>query len=183
MRNLCAVVLVAFLSISTGFSKSVKGIDFADELTVKNQKLVLNGLGWRKATIFGIKVYLGGLYLKEKSSDYSKFASSESPKKIIMHFVRDVEKKDLAKGWKESIAQTFPKGHKLDSQVKSLLAALVDIKEGQRMSYNFLNDGVEALVNGKVVATMKGSDFSKALLGVWFNNPVDKGLASGLLNK
>ena len=174
--------LLTFISLST-YSATQDGVTLPDTVNLSGKELVLNGLGTRKATWLGIKVYVGGLYMEKKSSNYKSFLSNQAPKQIIMKFVRDVDADDLIGGWKDAFKNAIPKTDlpALRERIDTFYTYFSDIKKEQVMTFNFLADGVESTINGKKLAKIKGGDFSKAMLSVWFVNAIDEGLKKGLL--
>ena len=180
-------ILIISLFIFFSFSSNaltIDSINFEDKLTVANKELVLNGVGIRKATFLKIKVYYGGLYLSKKSAIPSEFLNSNDPKMIVMNFVRDVDAKDLKKTYKEAF-----EGANKDT-FKSMLSTFdqlnnnfSDIKKSDKMIFTFLNDGAIVTINGKTSSKYGDGLFSKALLNMWFINPLDENLSEGLLGK
>ena len=59
-------------------TKSIKDVEFPVEKVVAGEKLVLNGLGLRKA-FFTVKVYVGALYLSEKSTEVDAIVKRIQP--------------------------------------------------------------------------------------------------------
>ncbi len=80
MKTIFTIIL-SILALNI-FAIELDGIKFDDKVKAGNKELVLNGIGIRKATIFKVKVYYGGLYLEQKSSDHNAILNSASPKQI-----------------------------------------------------------------------------------------------------
>ncbi len=181
MKSIIFSILV-LLSVNV-YSATQDGVTLPDTVKLSGKELVLNGLGTRKATWLGIKVYVGGFYMEKKSSDYSTFLNDKAPKQIIMKFVRDVDADDLIGGWKEAFKNAISKDDlpKLQERINTFYTYFSDIKKEQVMIFNFLADGVESTINGKKLSKIEGGDFSKAMLSVWFVNAIDEGLKKGLL--
>ena len=57
------------------------------------------------------------------------------------------------------------------------------IKEGDLFLLDYVpGTGLKAFKNGKLITTIEGEDFKKALLGIWLgSDPVDAALKTGLL--
>src|SRR4051812_42998222 len=93
------------------------------EMKIGAKKLVLNGQGMRKATIFNVKVYTGALYLETKSSNAEEIIASKQLKHISLQFVRDVGSRDIREAWAKGVkkncgdkcAETEPLAEKLNS--------------------------------------------------------------------
>lgn len=182
MKNLI-LGFVALFALNT-HALTVDSINFEDKVNVAGKDLVLNGVGIRKATFLKIKVYYGGLYLSAKTNDSKSFLGTAEPKQIVMHFVRDVDAKDLKKTYKEA----FESANK--ETFKSMLPTFeafnnnfTDIKKGERMVFTFLPDGVVLALAGKTLPKAGDAAFSHAILNMWFINPLDEGLTKGLLGQ
>jgi len=176
-------ILLSTLMLLTlnAFAATQNGVTLPDTLKIAGQDLVLNGMGTRKATFLKIKVYVGGLYLKEKSSDYSKFLKNDEPKHIIMKFVRSVDADDMKDGWQEAFENAVKDQAPIKNEIKKFLALMPDMKEGHEMKLTFLKDGLKTNINGKEAQMIPGKKFSDAVLSVWFINASDKGLKKGFL--
>ena len=174
------IFILLVSSVTFGMEKD--GISFADKITVEGKELVLNGIGIRKATIFKVKVYYGGLYLEQKSKDAATFLNSAGPKQIVMNFVHDVEAKKLINGFKEGLEAANKNHQQFSAPMEKFNATLEDVVKGDKIVITFLPDGVLVSVKGKTKEKILGSDFSKALLNIWFVNPGDPGLRDGLLS-
>ena len=179
MKGLISIIfLIASLSISAA---TLDGISFADKISVAGVDLILNGIGIRKATFLNIKVYYGALYLEAKSKEPNLFLASTSPKQVIMHFVREVDAKKLREAFVEGMEAANTKTESNKSQIEKFNSHVEDVVKGDQFIITFLNDGVLLNVKGKSHEKIVGADFSKALLSIWFTNPRDKELKSGLL--
>lgn len=176
--------LLLALCAFNAFALTVDGITFEDKKSVAGKELVLNGVGIRKATFLKIKVYYGALYVTQKTTEANSFLTSQDPKQIVMHFVRDVEVKDLKNTFNEAIEKANGPAHKaLLPALDKFNAQLVDMKKNERMIVTFTNDGVVLSVKDKTFEKVPGADFSRGLLNIWFINPLDENLSKGLLGK
>src|SRR5688500_7634465 len=81
-----------FATLITADAGELAGVKMPDSVTVGGQPLVLNGLGLREK--FFIDVYVGGLYLKAKTTDAKKAIDADEPKRIVMHFIYSDVPKD-----------------------------------------------------------------------------------------
>lgn len=163
---------------------TVDSINFDDKINVAGKDLVINGVGIRKATFLKIKVYYGALYLSQKTTNSGAFLGTNEPKQIIMHFVRDVEVKDLKKTYLEAFEGANKETYKpMLPTLETFNANLGDIKKGEKMVITFLADGAVLTFAGKTFPKIGDAQFSKALLNMWFVNPLDEGLTKGLLGQ
>lgn len=178
-----ALSLLMALSMMSAFSAEKAEVKVPDTMNLAGKNLVLNGMGIRRATWLNIKVYVGSLYVSEKSKDPNVIIDQPNPKHISMTFVRDVDKDSLIGGWTEGFeaAVKEPLRSKLMPYLKEFNSRMGDIKKKQRILINFLDDGVELTFNGKTDSKIGTKEFSKALLSIWFVNARDKDLRDEML--
>lgn len=175
------LIMMVFTAVSAN-ALTVDSINFEDKVNVAGKELVINGVGIRKATFLKIKVYYGALYLAEKANNASAFLGTPEPKQIVMHFVRDVDVADLKKTYREAFEGANKETYKnMLPTLESFNANLGNIKKGERMVITFLPDGATLTFIGKTYPKVGDSAFSKALLNMYFINPLDQGLTQGLL--
>lgn len=182
MKNLF-VTIVALFALNT-HALTVDEISFDDKITVDSKELVLNGVGIRKATFLRIKVYYGALYLSQKTKNASDFLTNSEPKQITMHFVRDVDAKDLKKTYKEAFVGANKDTHQsMSATFESLNNNFDDVKKGERIIFTFHTDGVTLTTPKKSFPKVGDQNFARAILNMWFINPLDENLSKGLLNQ
>ena len=177
--GLFALPILATSVASLAASKG--GINMPDTVTVAGKTLHLNGLGIREATIFKVDVYVAGLYLETRSKDSQAIIEGEQVKRIVMKFVRDVDRDDMIEAWNSG----FGSGKALADRLKQLNGYMADIPQGQTMVVTYLpGAGTEVSVNGKVKGTIPGADFAAALFRIWLGpKPPNKGLRDGMLGR
>ena len=177
---LLLIAVVAMLGTGIAQAKECKGVNFPDQTQVDGTTLTLNGLGLRQATVLKVNVYVAALYVVKPSNDAKVILESNTPKELILHFVRNVSASDLNKAWEEGFEKQ--PGVSKDS-LGSLEGWMTDMKTGQRLTFvHKPGAGVQVDVNGAVKGTIKGDDFAKAFFAVWLGpNPPNPGLKTGLL--
>ncbi|TNE97334.1 MAG: hypothetical protein EP326_11585 [Deltaproteobacteria bacterium] len=176
-------ILMTSLFMTLNLQAATKaGIDMPDSKTVAGKTLFLNGQGIRKATWLGIKVYVGGLYLEEKMTDHKPFLENDKMvKQVVMHFVRDVDGEKLIGAWNDGFKNSGNDKSELKDRLKTFNSYMGDIKKDQQIVITFTPDQTEVSFNGQSKTAIKGADFGKALLSVWFVGQADKGLTQGML--
>lgn len=176
--------LIGLFILAISFNLTATTLDsvtLSDTTKVEGKELVLNGIGIRKATFLKIKVYYGGLYLEQKTKDPNAFLTTTAPKQIVMHFVRDVDAKKLRDAFNEGMEAANKNHSSFKAQMDKFNSYILDVVKGDQFIISFLNDGVLLSVKGKTAEKITGSEFSHALLSIWFVNARDEGLRSGLL--
>ena len=109
MRKTILLLTITFFALATPFSYAgtLNGVTLADTVQAGSTTLVLNGLGLR--TKYMVKIYVAGLYLPQKSTDPAAILKPDVPKRIVMHFVRNVSKTQLTDGFSESFQRRATK--------------------------------------------------------------------------
>lgn len=183
MRILITLVAsLTLLAASSAFAAKKEGVTMPDTVEVAGQKLVLNGLGVREATVFNVNVYVAGLYVPQKTSSAMVLLATDQPWRIALTFVRDVEREKMVDAWKEGFGHQ--KGGKA-ADLALLNKAMADMKEKDTMVFTYVpGTGTTIEVKGANKGTIAGADFAKALLGIWLgSNPPNEGLKKGMLGK
>ena len=103
MFTLAALLLLA-LPGTRSIADSVQtlsGVTMPDTVTVEGRELLLNGMALRKK--FVVKVYVAGLYLTARSSDAAAIFAANSPLRIVLQFLRGLDKGKILAAWQESL--------------------------------------------------------------------------------
>lgn len=185
LRALLAFIVLTLVT-SMAFAAEKGGVTMPDSVQVSGTNLVLNGLGIREATVFNVDVYVAGLYLESKSSDGAAIAKSTQKRRLVLHFVREVDRGDIVKAWSEGFEKNAG-GNKaaLQARIDRLNGWMSDMAKGQTLSFTYESGkGVEVNVKGQKKGTVEGDDFAEAFFLIWLGaNPPNAGLKSGLLGK
>jgi hypothetical protein len=181
-RIVALVVVIALMQSGPLSAATLSGVTLPDRVEVENQTLILNGLGVRKATIFEVDVYLAGLYLQSRSSDPNQIMQSSERKRLVLYFFRAASRAQVSSAWRAALRKNVPDIRPLEERMDELLAALPDLKRGDRIVFDFANDSVDVELVGGARKTISGVDFERAILGIWLGPkaPADS-LRAGLL--
>lgn len=187
MRCRRRVVLSLLLQVSLvalpASARECEGVTMPEQTSVDGTKLVLNGMGVREATIFNVNVYVAGLYLQKRSRDGQKIAALEEPKQMLLVFVRNVSRSDMAEAIQKGFVRVAGDGYgKLKARVERLLAVMPEFQKGDRFTLTYRPGvGVE-LKSSRASITIEGADFARALFSIWLgDHPPNEGLKRGLL--
>jgi hypothetical protein len=134
------------------------------------------------------KVYVGALYLQQKTGATAAVLSDTGPKRVAMHMMRDLTSEQLFSALNDGLKNNHSAGDlaKLEPQVKQLegiFAALKAAKNGDVILLDYLpGAGTRVTVNGEARGTMPGEEFYRALLRVWLGDqPADGALKKAML--
>jgi len=183
MRRVLLTLAAIVLSVP-GFAGSLVGVTLPDSVSVNGKDLVLNGMGLRKKAIF--KVYVGALYLPAKSGDADAVIKLDEPKRMVMHFVRDVGRDKIAEGWKEGFANNSPASLVMLQQRLDEFAGLwADMADGDEAQMTYVpGTGLKLEIRGKEVGLIQGKQFADAVVACWLGpHPPSEDLKTGVLGK
>lgn len=183
-----AIIIAAIVAVgfATGpvLAKEWKGVNLPEEMQVGESTLILNGMGLRQATSLKVSIYVAGLYLTEKSGDPQAILQSSTPKRLVLHFLRNLGSKDLTKAWDEGFvknaADQIPV---LKDRIEKIKSFTKDMKTGQELIFTYKpGEGIEVSIDNANVGVVEGDDFSKAFLSIWLGpNPPNQSLKDGIL--
>lgn len=171
-------------SAGTTAARECDGVSFPGRIQVRGETLTLDGLGLRKATIFGIKVYVGALYVLHPTADAARILNSREPAEVELRFVFRVTAGQLRDAWQEgfekSAATELPQ---LRSRIAQLNGWMTGVGSGQRMTFlRIPGVGIQYSLDGNVLGTISGDDFATAFLAIWLgSSPPSPELRAGLL--
>jgi hypothetical protein len=178
---------VASLAVATALplgAAELAGVTFPGTITVDGTSLQLNGLGLRKKAIF--KVYVGALYLQEKSSEPSAILAKDEARQMVMHFVRNVGSGKIVDAWKEGFQANAPEAAAtLSSEIQQFCAWWTDLKDGEAAVMTYLpGKGTTLEIGGNELGTIPGKPFADLLLSVWVGpDPPGSSFKEGILGK
>lgn len=182
-RRLVPLVLVALLVAGAAPAASLKGVTAPDSVQVQGRTLALQGLGLRKK--FVVSVYVGALYLATPTADAATAIAADEPKRIALHFLRDVGADKMEEAFREGFFNNSQEkldrlGPRLDAFVRLFAAG---VKEGQAVALTYVPGvGVSVAFDGADKGVIEGRDFMEALWAVWLGAvPADHDLKKGML--
>ena len=182
------VILLSFLFSTSIFAQKITTIKVADvqvptEITIANKTLQLNGAGIRSK--FFIDLYVGSLYLPEKSQNIETILNSPqlALRLNITSGMITAEKMTNAinEGFNDA---TNGNTKEIDNEIKAFLALFnAEIKDGDQFTFVAnKNIGITAYKNNKAQATIKGEAFRLALLKIWLGkDPAQQSLKEEML--
>ena len=159
------------------------GVTMPDTATVGGQPVVLNGMGLREK--YFIDVYVGGLYLPQKTIDSTTAITSDGPKRLTMHFVYKAVTKDQQVESYEEGLKRVPNGVAQARSFRTLYEMLEDVHSGDRILFDYTpGTGTTVTVKGAVKGTIEGSGFMNVLWGVYLgSSPPTVKLKNGMLGR
>jgi hypothetical protein len=117
------------------------------------------------------KVYTGALYLPSKQTSEAGIIAADAPRRMVMHFLMDVDKGKIAEAWTEGLVNTPNASPEVKTAFKTLSSWMDDMKEGQRISMTYVpGTGTTVEVGGKSKGTLGGKAVADAILNTWIGS-------------
>ncbi len=162
----------------------IAGINLPEKLETESDTLILNGGGVR--TKWGLKIYVGGLYLLKESHNAKEIIALDKPMAIKMHMISGLV---TSERMSSSTREGFKKSAKnitdsLQQTIDKFITVFSDkINKGDVFDLIYIpNEGTKVYKNGKYLSTTLGLKFKQALFGIWFcNEPAHKKLKERML--
>ena len=184
---LAAAALLLSLGVApagAAADRQCDGVSFPEHIQAGGQTLTLNGLGLRKATFLGIKVYVGALYLAHPTADANAILASRDSLEIELRFVFHATAGQMRSAWQEGFEKSAPgELPQLQSRIAQLQSWMTGVGSGQRMTFVRMEGvGIEYSLDGAPRGTIAGDDFASAFLAIWLgSSPPNPQLRTGLL--
>lgn len=186
MKKSVLLVLAVLLIAPSVFAIEVGGKNLPDTITVGNETLQFNGAGIREK--FFMDIYVGGLYLKNKSSDANQIMSADEPyamRLVVISGLMTQEKMVAAlnEGFEKSTGGNIDAFR--DKIDKCIAGHAGEIVADNVIEYQYVpGEGVSIFRNGEKRTTIAGLDFKKVFLGIWLGEePAQESLKEKMLGK
>jgi len=193
MRSVMLVLLVSLLAApATGdmIVEEKSGIEFPSVLALPGPDgaIQLDALGTGIRTKFRFKVYAACFYA-EKGADLGEepceaAIRGDFAKRIVMHFLRDVDAEKIAGAYRDGIRKTLDEGH--DEAIEGFCGLFTEkVLEGQTIVLTQLpGKGVLAEQDGQKLGILEDGKVIAALWATWFGEkPISGKLKKGLLGQ
>lgn len=187
MKFIAATILSLFMVLSAEAQTTINGVTLPATIKVDEHTATLNGAGIRKKVFF--KLYVGGLYLSEKSADATAIINADKPMAVKLQITSGMISSDnmseaILEGFEASTGgNTAPLKAEINEFVNTFKKD--KIVEGNVFDIIYVpGKGIESYKNGKLQGTIQGMDFKKALFGIWLGDkPADDDLKKAMLGK
>lgn len=184
MKNSIITITILLASFSTFSQDKISGITPEKSIIIEGKTLSFNGAGLREK--FFLDLYVGSLYLTNKSSSSEKVINSDETMAITIDIVSGLITSEkminaIDEGFENS---TNGKMSTFKSQIQEFKNAFSEeIIKGNDFTIAYIPTiGTVVYKNGKKIKTIKGLAFKKAVFGIWFcNKPADEGLMEDML--
>lgn len=162
LRVATAALLLAVARPLSG--AEIAGVALPESVEAGGRELRLNGSALLMKLVF--RVYVVALYLPAPAHDAEAVVGPDVPKVLILHFLRAVSRESLVSALERDFARNGgAQARRAGRQIGSLLAALRDMKDGDRLTFTYEPGGGStiAMTDGASFA-FEGKDFADAFL-------------------
>lgn len=150
----------------------VGGAKLEDTVTVAGKTLVLNGAALRQ--IFVVKIYAIGLYVEKKSNRAAEILAANTPKRIVLHIMREVNSDEFGQLFITSMNKNSTKEEKAKvvaqtTKFGEIFADLGAVKKGDVIWLDWVpGKGTVTSVNGKQVGeVLPDLAFNQSVMRIW----------------
>lgn len=185
IKKLFIGVLAVLLMTSMAEAREVSGKNIPESMTVGENTLILSGAGTR--TKMWMSIYAAGLYLPKKMQNAQKIINDDIPMAIKIHIISGLMS---AKKMENALRDGFERSTNgnltpLKDRIEQfILAQKAELSKDDILEYVYIpGKGVSVFSKGKLVTTVEGLDFKKAVFGIWLGDtPCDEDLKEELLD-
>ncbi len=187
---LLAAALLALTLSGRATAVEIEGVRLPETVEVAGRTLLLNGAGVR--TKFFFDIYVGALYLPERTRDAARAIAMPGPKAVRMVIVySEVSREKLAHGWRKGFEKNLDAAAlaAMKPRLERFIAMFPDMRRGDTAEFEMLpaadhGGGVRVRVGGREAGLIEGEDFARALLSVWLGeHPADEDLKEAMLGR
>jgi hypothetical protein len=180
-----AALIAALLAAPGLQAAEVAGVRVEDRVRVGGNDLLLNGAGLRSKLF--IKVYVGALYVNEKTSAPAGVLDSTAPRRMVLRMLRDLGADALHEALEEGLVNNHSPAELAAikpqvGELATIMKGIGKVREGDTVAIDFSADGISISLNGEGRGKVAGPAIARALLKVWLGEkPVDASLKKALL--
>ncbi|RDK87207.1 chalcone isomerase family protein [Marinirhabdus gelatinilytica] len=187
MKKILILLAIVFTANTAVAQTQVGAVTLPNSVNFGGEDLALNGAGIRKKA-FVLKLYSGGLYLQDKSSNAKSIINADETMAIKLHITSSfVSSEAMSDAVREGFdASLDGNTSSLSSEIEKFIGFFSDeIVENNVFDITYQKGkGVVAYKNGKELGTISGMAFKKALFGIWLgDDPADSKLKKAMLGK
>jgi hypothetical protein len=179
-------MLSVFMMTSLCYGKEVAGVVIPETLEAGQVTLMLNGAGVRNKLF--IKLYVGGLYLEQKTNDAKTIITADEPMAVRLHIISSmITSKKMEDAVREGfLNSTGGKTEPVRDQIEKFISVFKDeIKENDIFDLIYSpGKGTDVYKNAEHRSSIEGLLFKQALFGIWLcDKPAQVSLKKDMLGK
>ena len=178
---LVGLILIWIFSLSVD-SAEVDGIAISDSEILESQKLLLHGIGLRKATIFNIKVYVVAFYYASKLSSEDELLTKPKNFLLKLRFLRDISQEKIIDSFQNGFVRNSIDLKNFSVSWKQLQQGLGNFSKGDELVFAF-SEGKLTIKSKYPEVLINQIEFIPQFLKLWFGVPPNEDLKKGLLSR
>ncbi len=182
------MILAAALLMTPAMAQTkISGNVMPNVMKVGSEYLKMNGGGIREKMF--IDLYVGVLYLQDKTDNASEIINADKPMAVKIKIISGMVDNE---NFEEALREGFDKSTNGNIEpVKERMEKMIKVGFKDDIQTNDVYDlvyqpgtGCTLIKNGETLVSVSGLDFKKALFGVWLGEePADGGLKKKMLGK
>jgi len=168
MSSRIAVLLLSFFLAAAGTqAQDLAGVKLPESYKLSSGTLVLNGAAVHEA--FFAQDYVGALYLPAQQSDASAILNADAPRRMVIHFLFSVDKKQMADAWRGGLkTNTSKPSPEVKAAFDKLVEWTADVIDGTEIVLTYSpGNGTAVQVNGAMRGILPGKETADAILATW----------------
>lgn len=177
-----AAVFIALASLS---AEVIEGVTVPQEKQVAGVALQLNGAGVRtvKLAFLPIKAYVATFYTPSLLRSEKEVLATKGPLQFNFTFLHGVGQGQVTEAWNAQFEASVTHQYAgLAADQKKFVGLFGPLKKGEVETVEIVGDETLVYDGGTFKGAIKGRDFQKAFLSMWFGSkPVMPSLKSELL--
>jgi hypothetical protein len=178
------IIVLSFIGLSPVYAKKVEGVKLPESILCEGKQLPLQGYGIRKATVFGIKIYVLGYYADTAIKKSANLDAVNKPICFDIYYLKEFDDATVDKAWVYQFEESsmYPyDGLKSDvEKIKKFFGAISGVR---KQSFVLTNSTTKVAENGSLLGAIDGPLFQKNFLSIWFGDkPPTKELQEQLMN-
>lgn len=184
MKKIYANCFIILIWITSVYAKDVGGIKVDESVNFANLTMSLQGAGVRSKFIFDI--YVGALYLKNKTDNPKQIIEDNSPMDIRMVITSSlVTGAKMREGFSDDFKVVQSLGYKADKQSIKKFLSTFDTKVHKGDIFDFVyipKNKIFIYKNRKKTGVIESFDFKKSLYAIWLSSkPAQESLKKKML--
>ncbi|MBM3463519.1 MAG: hypothetical protein FJX76_15580 [Armatimonadetes bacterium] len=166
-RSLIALMALTLLLTQSAWARTFAEVTMADTVNVDGKTLQLNGMALRSK--MGFSVYVAGLYVTSKNTSAEKILAVDAPRKMVMSFLRGVDKAKMTQAWMDGLAANTPNASAdVKKNFATLCEMMADVKSKDEIVLQYVpGQGTRVWVAGNVKGQLPGKETADAILSTW----------------
>lgn len=165
---MAAALAIGLVGGASAMAAKLAGVVLPDAREAGGVRLVLNGIALRTYSILGIRIYVAGLYLEQRSHDATAILDSPETKLLDIHFLRSVSRQKSEEAWRTGFANNCRSPCYLDpSDIDRFIAAVPAVRAGDISMFLFTPHGLSITFDGRLLGTITDRHFAREILATF----------------